>query len=611
MLLAWMPVAAAPLPIDTVLTRCYDKAADFLSEGEFDSAQYYFDRAFAVKGVEESPVYPILLNEQGTLYSHIGENDKAIAMKKAVMKYLPQVDDLEKHVSVYHDLGICYRRKNRNDSALHYYNKALEAALRYRDESWLALLNLNLAILHFNLRHVGEAEKYVEQAVAHLAGADDPYMEVGTWQVRSSIKAELGQMDEARSSIRRAWAVASGEQGNRTWQMRCIPSLLSFYSRCGREDSVDYFLDKGEQLWKLLPQTSIVSIGFAQAKADVCFRRGNYKETMRILKKLLDGGSEGNMRHTAYHRLAVCSRNLGNMEAAYVYMDSARIWTDSLAQEKLTNRLAELDARFHTQEKELEITRLHEQSLEQDALWMKTVLAAGALMAVLVVLLLVLLYKRRLARAGMERLRQEAELTSARKYIEGLESERKRFARELHDGIANDLLGLQLRLGAGEESSGRQGLEHLVADMRENVRRISHELMPPEFSRLSLDVILARYLAALEHDAGIHIVYSSSLAEADWRRIPHEVAYEVYRIVQELAANILKHSGATVMRVSLTAAEGGRYELKMEDNGRALAEPDREKDGIGLHTIGDRVRTIGAVMEVKALSEGNVCTLVF
>ena len=55
---------------DTLLMRLYDKAAALMGESMYDSAQYFFDKAFATPGVEQSPVYPILLNEQATLSSN-------------------------------------------------------------------------------------------------------------------------------------------------------------------------------------------------------------------------------------------------------------------------------------------------------------------------------------------------------------------------------------------------------------------------------------------------------------------------------------------------------------------------------------------------------------
>ena len=153
---------------DTLLMRLYDKAAALMGESMYDSAQYFFDKAFATPGVEQSPVYPILLNEQATLFIYRGENEKGFDMKLSVLPYLSQVTDLEKHISVYNDLGILYRRRHMQDSALYCYNKALDAALKYGDAGWLAHLNQNLSVLYFNIKRFADAEACIDRALEQV-----------------------------------------------------------------------------------------------------------------------------------------------------------------------------------------------------------------------------------------------------------------------------------------------------------------------------------------------------------------------------------------------------------------------------------------------------------
>lgn len=124
----------------------------------YEQAQSTFDSAFAIHGVEQSPVYPILLNEQATLLVYVGEGDRAFEMKKKVLPYLPDIHDLEKHISVYNDLAILYRQRHMNDSTLYYYNKALEVALKYKDEGWITHIYNNVSILYFNIRQMEQAE---------------------------------------------------------------------------------------------------------------------------------------------------------------------------------------------------------------------------------------------------------------------------------------------------------------------------------------------------------------------------------------------------------------------------------------------------------------------
>lgn len=192
------------LPTDTALARLYDQAASLMGEGKYDSAQACFDRAFATEGVTRSPIYPILLNEQATLLFYVGELKRSLEMKKSVLPYLPEVEDLEKHVSVYNDLGVLYHRFNQQDSSLYFYNKALDAAQAYGDKSWIGNLNLNLAVFYFNLRNYEDAEKHIDNALNNVLQTDDTTTTFATWQVRSAVKAQMEKMEESGASIQEA-----------------------------------------------------------------------------------------------------------------------------------------------------------------------------------------------------------------------------------------------------------------------------------------------------------------------------------------------------------------------------------------------------------------------
>ena len=315
-------------------------------------------------------------------------------------------------------------------------------------------------------------------------------------------------------------------------------------------------------------------------------------------------------------QMAVCYNGLGKQQLAYAYMDSARMWTDTLAQHNLTKQMAEFSVKYQTQEKELEIARLRQEQLEHQTFLLKACIAAGLLLAIALITLIALQHKRRMAEKKVELLKQENELNSARRYIEGLEEECKHFAKELHDGIANDLLGLQMKIETSNGKENGHELAALVGQLRNNVRDISHELMPPEFERLSLDEILARYADRLTENAGLEVNYLPTTDNAS-RNLPNETAYELYRIVQEITMNIVKHTSATHIGICLQAGDEGKYILKINDDGKPAndcepARNDRNNNGgIGLRTVADRIKTINATADSQSAATGNVFTLQF
>lgn len=592
---------------DTLLMRLYDKAAALMGESMYDSAQYFFDKAFATSGVEQSPVYPILLNEQATLFIYRGENEKGFDMKLSVLPYLSQVTDLEKHISVYNDLGILYRRRHMQDSALYCYNKALDAALKYGDAGWLAHLNQNLSVLYFNIKRFADAEACIDRALEQVLKTDDRYVTFGVWQVRASIKSEVGKTDEAGMSIRQAWKLACADGGNPVWQMRCMPGLFQYFRDTGENDSIDYYLECGNRLLPELPESSIPVVGFIQARAKIQLNRKQYADALRDFH-WLRAKSAGTDFHTMYEAMARCYKGIGMEEKAFAYMDSARMWTDSLVVKNLAEQMAQFEAKYRAQERELEISVLRRQALETEARTLKMGIGVSVLLLLVAGVLGMMRHKQKVTARRLKELKQEKELVSAQRYIEGLEVECKRFACELHDGIANELLGLQLRVASASDGLSAAELSESIGRLRGEVRAISHELMPPEFERMSFDDILSRYADVVTHDTGCKVVYHASPADAG-SNIPPQTAYELYRIVQELAMNSVRHGGATQVDIRLIGNAGEAYRLEVTDNGTAKPAGG---DGIGLRTVGERVKAIHGTFEKSETDEGgHGCILTF
>lgn len=594
------------IPTDTLLTQFYARAAHLMEIGRYDDAQSTFDSAFAVKGANQSPVYPVLLNEQATLLIYLGKTEEAFEMKKSVLPYLPQMADLEKHISVYNDLAILYRQRHINDSTLYYYNKALEAALKYKDESWIAHIYNNLSIFYFNIRQLNEAEKYTDLAAKHSINTDDAFVTFSSWQLRAGIKSELNKLEEAESSIRKAWSIACQAGDNAAaWKMRCMPSLLRVFERKEQLDSVEHYLQIGNRLLENMPVHSIPAIGFIQVRAAAEMNRGNHRQALQdyLWLRRQDIGSEPK---TLLTQIAQCYHAMGNNLLAYTYMDSARMWTDTLSQHNLTQQMAEFNVKYQTQEKELQIAHLQQEKLANQATFLKTVTSAGCLLALAVLGIVILYYKKRNTEKEIRLLKQEKELDSTRRYIEGLEEECKYFAKELHDGIANDLLGIQMRMALSNEQTSQEVTE-MIQKVHHDVRSISHELMPPEFEQLSLNEILQNYAQTQAQNNRLDIRFQTVATDDSNTKLSSRISREVYRIVQEVTANILKHSTeVTHIDITLTYNPDKKCELKITDNGKQT-KPIKDKStiqGIGLRTVADRVKSIEGTIDCCS-SEGN------
>lgn len=226
---------------------------------------------------------------------------------------------------------------------------------------------------------------------------------------------------------------------------------------------------------------------------------------------------------------------------------------------------------------------------------------AGILAVILIVSVAYILYQRRRRRKDV--LQAEQEKTES--YVEGQENERSRLAKELHDGVSNQLLAIQMKLN--EDGLTPQTMQLLI-ESREQVRRVSHQLIPPEFEHTNLKEAIANYAAELDSQK-CEVTFTSTPQDADWSVIPKTKALEIYRITQEAVSNALKHSGATAIAIGLHLNDDNTLNVIISDNGPQHIEEKKGANGIGKRTITERTAALEGKIEFYRHPFGNAVKL--
>jgi PAS domain S-box-containing protein len=184
--------------------------------------------------------------------------------------------------------------------------------------------------------------------------------------------------------------------------------------------------------------------------------------------------------------------------------------------------------------------------------------------------------------------------------LEAQERERKRVARELHDGIGQTLSAMKLRIENTideldatrrvDQTSFLEGLVSMGQHAVEEVRRISKNLWPSILDDLGLLPTVSWFCREFgEMHPGIRIEKEIAIDEGD---VPDPLKIVIYRILQEATNNIARHSEANRVRLSLKQ-EAGCLELAIHDNGvgfdpEQLASPERLDRGLGLASMKER-----------------------
>jgi PAS domain S-box-containing protein len=189
--------------------------------------------------------------------------------------------------------------------------------------------------------------------------------------------------------------------------------------------------------------------------------------------------------------------------------------------------------------------------------------------------------------------------------IASQEAERMRIARELHDGLSQNLLLIKNRAHlqmAGAKLSEEvreefQGISNIASQAIAEVRQISRDLHPHQLDLLGLTRALRALIDNADESSEIDV--SGKFDSAD-DLFPRESATNVYRIVQESLNNILKHSCAKAARISLER-DVHEVQLRIEDDGCGFkAGRNGGGKGLGLKNIAERVRMLGGKMKLDS-----------
>lgn len=207
--------------------------------------------------------------------------------------------------------------------------------------------------------------------------------------------------------------------------------------------------------------------------------------------------------------------------------------------------------------------------------------------------------------------KQNQEISKLEALIDGEEKERQRIAQELHDGLNGDLSAIKYRLSILEDSGlstiAREDLIkviNMVDDSCAQVRNISHNLMPSSILDYGLIETVKEYCLKINSTDDFTIDFQFF---GNYIALSKKTETVIYRIVQELVVNILKHAKATEAIIQFNYREDELF-ITVEDNGIGFNENTISK-GIGHKNIQTRIDFLNAQLDVDSSSAGTSYTI--
>ena len=552
------------------------------------------------------------LREKADSLHSIGQTEEAIKTGEEAIRLAEQSGNQTQIVGTHAAQGVFLRSVGRIDEALRSYDRALqiitgEAFRENPDQEAIeeiASLYINLAVLNLDMQNKEQAAQNAKLAGEWISKSDDAELKSTILGVVGSVLTGCGELKEAMSYQTSAYENALlCEDPEAAFRAAAYSMLLS--DRLREKSKAEEWRKKCNEL---MPEiTSMMAkLVYYQAECSICLKNNDPKGAIKWFDAILNTEGIENLpfiRYDCYNNLHMAYSELGDYENAYNTLIKSNELRDSLWQQEKEENLRDLTIKYETQETKLALT---ESEKKRSVALMWVFISLAILLVVIIVFIVILNGNRR------ERLKKEAEYANLRadigkqltqQYIERLENERARMSKELHDGVCNDLLAIEMNIKNGDP---QENTSELIKLCRESVRRISHELMPPEFNYATIDEVV-RYFIGKQQQAykgKVTIEFSSDIENAQWSDIPDFMALDLYRIIQEAVGNSLKHSGAGKIEVSMKLS-GRNLEIIVKDDGKYKLNNFK---GIGLESIQKRAKAINAGIDLAA-KEGEGTTL--
>ena len=585
-----------------VVTRLYSIVAMFENQlGDMAEAKNYLDSAFMNKGkFENNNIAGMMHYIAGIYYSDKNQ------MEKAHENYYQAADYFNRNAvkpailtEIYYDLSIIYSMWQ-DDEGLNDLSEAMKDLPV--DFPFQQILKLTIKAKYFYALYQNEhrmnlldsVTKYNQEAFEVYTSTENPY-DVGyvisdNYLHQAVVYSEAGKIKEAEQCF---------ETGKKLMNPKKIDANVSL---------------------------SYVSGVIAYYQADYELAEQHLQDGLHELKKMNEE-QEVDYYHSLIDFYTLLAKVYEKQELYNKALEAARNslkYETRLFDKNSSKTIQKLRAQYSLDEKERVVKQLT--AINEKNKWINILSVTLIVLALITIVLLLIRYRsRQRIHEGMLQIaklkQQETELTvelqkakleererefqalvheaqqrKVQYYLEGLEVERNRLAKELHDNVSNELLAIKMKIADGT-SSRKEVLDTLQA-LQTEVRGISHDLMPPVFKYASLSDILQDYVYQRNQSGQTELTLVLE-PEEGFDHLSQKVALEIYRIVQEATGNALKHAQATHIKIILVR-EGNRIKLTIADNGKGF-EQQTGKSGIGLVIIKERVENLKGVLTLSSV----------
>nr|WP_315028810.1 sensor histidine kinase [uncultured Chryseobacterium sp.] len=326
-----------------------------------------------------------------------------------------------------------------------------------------------------------------------------------------------------------------------------------------------------------------------------------------------------NNRKTIYKQLSSVSEEMGNDKEALAWEQKYSKLSDSLSIESVKVEINKIESKFNAAEKEKKIAILNSEKDQKDLevskknsyLWGISLILLLAL-SLLIFLFVIFKKNKKISEQKINDIQQKEKLSLTKAILDGEERERERIAKDLHDGLGGMLAGVKINFSTWSANhldlKSDHGFHKILSQLDSSItelRHVARNLMPESLLNFGLETAL-HDLCKFYTRKDMEIIFQPLNIE---RNLSLSIQLNIYRIVQELLANAIKHAEADSIFLQCSQS-GERFLITVEDNGKGFdKEIEKTTKSMGLRNLKNRVNYLKGKMEIHSDNEGTTINI--
>lgn len=540
------------------------------------------------------------LNDLAIANYYLGNYNEALLFNKAALKIREGIGKKALLISSLNKIALIYQETGNYDTAAFYQFKILKLAEELKDESFIGITNNNIAFIFYNLKNYEKSAFYAKIALAiaiktanknemarsygNIASNfdDKNVFDSADFYYKKSI--ELFKYDNdlnGQAGIYNNLGVLYRKNKRNTEGLNAYRQAYNIAQEMGNENDKAYY-----------------AANIGQTLLDL----NQYPEAFKNLKYSLNVALKLNNKEilkTAYNGLSVYYFINKATDSGFFYQALYNSVVDTLYSYNNTKQIGELQTKYETEKKEQQLL-IQKSEIKQKNYLIWSIIG----ICFLLVFSAFNFYRKKQSQNKLELqkevIKQQDLATKA--ILEAEEKERERIARDLHDGVGQVMSAAKMNLSAFENElifkDEQQKLSfekviHLIDEGCKEVRSVSHQMMPNALLKAGLASAIKEFIDKIDTRVLKVNLYSEGLND----RIDNNIEIVLYRIIQECVNNVIKHSGANQLDISLIKDKDG-ISVSIEDNGKGFDAKDKTKfEGIGLKNIASRIEFLKGTVE--------------